>query len=89
MGDHLAEDFTRIGVADFGPCRDGEVDVVPGLPGHVLALAMLPTLRDPARVVSVIEQRAEIGVDFYVYASTSSAITTIRSPLWDKFLPSK
>ena len=88
-GDQLAEDFARLGVADFGARGDWQVHVVTGLPRHVFALAMLSALGDPARVIAVVEQRGEVGIGPYEYASPSSAIATIRSPLGDKFLPSE
>src|SRR5437667_6898747 len=88
-GDHLAEDFAGVRVADFRPGGDGQIHILGRLSAHVLALAVLPSLRAPMRVVAIVEKCREVRVDSYEHASTYSTITTIRSALWDKFLSSE
>ena len=85
----LAEDFAGIGVADFRAGRDGEVDVVGGLPRHVFSLPVLAPVSAPMRVVAIVEEGREIGIDLYENASARSTITPIRSSLGHKFLPSE
>src|SRR5207247_1568664 len=75
----LAEDFAGLGVADFGAGRDGEVDVIRGLPRHVFALAVLAPLGAPMGVVAVIEERREVGVDLQIDATTCTAVSPVRA----------
>src|SRR6266550_677593 len=90
IGRHqLADDLPRLGITDFRARGHRQNHVVGGFAGHVLALTVLSALRSPTGVVAVVEEGGEVWIDPYDYASTSSTITTIRSPLWDKFLPSE
>jgi hypothetical protein len=50
---------------------------------------MLTALGNPAGVVAVVEESAEVRIDLYPNTPACSTITTIRSSLGDEFLPSE
>src|SRR6266487_6489108 len=82
----LAEDFPRLGVADFGSRGDWQEHIVGRFAGHVLSLPVLPAFGPPVRVVAIIEEGGEIRVCPYEDASSNSAIPTIRTTLRHKLL---
>src|SRR5712691_726686 len=85
-GDHLAEDFAGVRVANFGPGRDGQIDVVRRLAGHVLALAVLPSLRVPMRVVAIVEKCREVGIDLHIDTAAAAPIAAVRAALGHELL---
>ena len=87
--DHLAEDLTRVRVANLGTCRHGHEHVVAGFARHVLALAMLASFRHPPGVISIIQQRREIGIDLHEHTSALSTVSTVRPSLGHKLFPPK
>src|SRR5207249_8602634 len=82
--DHLAEDFARVGVADFGSGRHGKVDVLRRLAAHVLALPVLPAFRYPVRVIPVIQKSSEIVVDSDIDAAAFAPIASVGPAFGDK-----
>ncbi len=83
--DHLAEDLARVGVADFGAGRDGEVDVLRRLAAHVLALTMLAAFCSPVCVIPIVQKRSEIAVDFEIDAAPHAPIAAVRAALRNEF----
>src|SRR5439155_22193992 len=78
--DHLP----RRGVAHLGAGRNREVEIGPGLAGHVLALAVLPALRLPLGAVAVVEERREVRVGAHEHAAARSTIPAVGAALGDE-----
>src|SRR2546430_16423711 len=78
--DHLP----RRGVAHLGAGWDREVEIGPGLAGHVLALAVLSALRLPLGAVAVVEERREVRVGAHEHAAARSPIPTVGAAFGDE-----
>src|SRR5213596_3869107 len=78
--DHLP----RRGVAHLGAGWDREVEIGPGLAGHVLALAVLSALRLPLGAVAVVEERREVRVGAHEHAAARSPLPTVGPALGDE-----
>src|SRR5207249_12205862 len=74
----------RRGVAHLGAGRDREVEIGPGLAGHVLPLAVLPALCLPLGAVSVVEERREVRAGAHEHAAARSPLPTGGAPFGDE-----
>ena len=83
-GEPFTDHLPRRGVAHLGAGRDREVEIGPGLAGHVLALAVLPALCLPLGAVAVVEERREVRVGAHEHAAARSAIPTVGPALGDE-----
>src|SRR5207247_3831820 len=72
-------------VPDLGARRHREIQVDPGLSGHVLSLTMLPPLRLPVDAVAVVEQCGEVRVGPHIDAPSGPAVAAVRTALGDEF----
>src|SRR5439155_26174756 len=66
-----------------------EVQILPGLAGHVLALAVLPPLGFPVGAVAVVEQGGEVRIGAHVHRPSGAAVAAVRSALGDELFATK
>src|SRR2546421_7242895 len=86
---HFAQQGAGVGVMHLGPGGHREVQILPGLAGHVLALAVLPPLGLPVGAVAVVEQGGEVRIGAHVHRPSGAAVAAVRSALGDELFAAK
>src|SRR3989440_7073376 len=81
---HFAQQGAGVGLMDLGPGGHREVQILPGLAGHVLALAVLAALGLPVRAVAVVEQGGEVRIGAHVHRPSGAAVAAVRAAFGDE-----